>query len=123
MASWTRTHWLSCAALAALGGACAAEAHADRAGAALSRGAGQGSIAARDRDDDVDERTDEANDRDGDSDETPGDEIEVPIDQLPAAVRATVEREVGAGTITGIDRDLGPAGPEYEVDFARDGVE
>jgi hypothetical protein len=115
------TPWLVCTALLALGVGCAAEAHAERA-SALRGAAGTASAAALDDDDDVDERTDEANDRDDDTDEHPDDDVRLTLDQLPAAVRATVEAEVGTGSITKIERELEPAGPEYEVDYAREGV-
>jgi hypothetical protein len=45
---------------------------------------------------------------------------DVPLDQVPAAVRATIEREVGDGRIKEIDRDRRDGRRVYEVEFTRD---
>lgn len=98
---------------------CAAEAQPQSYSAALQGAGGAASDLDRDfdeggdLDDDVDERNDDADDHDDVRQLT----------ELPAAVQATAQAEVGAGTITEIDRDRGPTGIEYEVDFTRDGAE
>jgi hypothetical protein len=48
---------------------------------------------------------------------------EVPLEQLPAAVRATVERETRGGRITEIEREERDGRRVYEVEFVRDGRE
>jgi hypothetical protein len=45
------------------------------------------------------------------------------IDDLPPPVRATVDREVGSGTIDDIEWETGPDGAYYEVEFERAGQE
>ena len=45
------------------------------------------------------------------------------IDDLPPPVRATVEKEVGGGTIDDIEWESGPDGPYYEVEFELAGQE
>lgn len=39
------------------------------------------------------------------------------LDDLPPVVRATVEREVGSGTIDDIEWESGPREPHYEVEY------
>jgi hypothetical protein len=51
------------------------------------------------------------------------DEDDLSIDDLPAVVRATVEREVGAGTIEDIEWESGPNGSHYEIEYVLGGQE
>jgi hypothetical protein len=136
-----KTTWAVLLAVAALGGyGCAAEAHAEPSGSALRAAAGSG--AALDRDDDVDERTDEASDNDNDVDERTDeandvdndvderteestgtdDDFELAFDALPAAVLATANAELGAGTVIGVDRDVEASGVFFEIDYTLDGL-
>lgn len=48
---------------------------------------------------------------------------EVRLEQLPAAVRATVERETRGGRIKEIEREERGGRRVYEVEFVRDGRE
>lgn len=45
------------------------------------------------------------------------------IDDLPPPVRATVEKEVGNGTLDDIEWESGPDGAYYEVEFELGGQE
>lgn len=121
--------WIVASAVSALTGfGCASESHAEPSTAALQQIGAAGSGSAVDRDRDVDEGVDEANDRDDDSDEAsdgqPGsrDDFDLAYAELPAAVQATVDAELGAGTVTGIDRDQKQSGLVFEVEYTRDGV-
>lgn len=42
---------------------------------------------------------------------------DVTLDQLPAAVRATVQREVGGGQISEIEKDVKRGKTVYEVEY------
>ena len=46
----------------------------------------------------------------------------ITLDQLPAAVKATVQREVKTGQIVEIERDQKKGQPIYEVEFVDAGV-
>jgi hypothetical protein len=48
---------------------------------------------------------------------------DVAFDALPAAVKATVQREVGSGRISEIERDLERGRVVYEVEFWQGDVE
>lgn len=125
----TRTLPSQLIAIAAVCGlcGCAAEAQQQARGEALQGSASAAADADRDVDeridettdvdDDVDEQVDEANDTDSDED------FDLQLTELPQAVQATAQAAVGTGAITGIDRDRGPTGIEYEIEFVRDGVE
>jgi hypothetical protein len=47
----------------------------------------------------------------------------VALETLPAPVKVTVQREVGSGSITEIERDFEHGRFVYEVEFVKDGVE
>lgn len=51
------------------------------------------------------------------------DDDDLTIDDLPAVVRATVEREVGEGTIEDIEWESDAKGSHYEVEFLLRGQE
>ena len=47
----------------------------------------------------------------------------VPLEQVPAAVRATIERELGDGRLEEIERETRDGRPVYEVEFTRNDKE
>jgi len=47
---------------------------------------------------------------------------EIRFEDLPAAVRATAEREIGDGQVTDVERDTKHGVTEYEVEFVQDSV-
>lgn len=48
---------------------------------------------------------------------------DVPFDALPAAVKATIQKEVKGGSILDIERDTKGGKPIFEVEFVDAGVE
>ena len=50
-----------------------------------------------------------------------GEEVKVTLDQVPAAVKDTLQKQVGKGTITDIDKETEDSKTIYEADATIDG--